>query len=412
MARPTPLTPPPARDVPHGEGRTLRIGTQIGRGSVATVYRGTVEGRFGLRRQVAVKVFDVIASEEHEAVLASLASAARRAACVRHPNVVRVEDFGVLGPAQPYVVAELLEGRTLARLLARLARCRERLALDLALFIGLEIAEGLEGARIAGSPEGTRMGVVHGELAASDVLLSWQGEVKVGDFGLGLATRAASCVRGVGSVTPRIRALSPEVARGKPGDARSDVFSLGVLLRELLVGPRFPALATDAQALAWARDGVVHQSMFEPQPPPMLRTVLTRSLERDPRRRYPHAGALATELRRAALSMGVGDGRSFLRSALVRVFGEDAGLDADETTGEVKAPRPSGVLDRFARLRGDVPMPLSLDDEDEDGTADGAATERPDALDSGIQLASGLAVEDDDVNDVGHGSHAPRASRA
>lgn len=390
MARPTPLIPPPASDVPQGEGRTLRIGAQIGRGSAATVYRGTVEGRFGLRRQVAVKVFDVIASDEHEGVMASLASAARRAACVRHPNVVRVEDFGVLGPAQPYVVVELLEGRPLARLLAHIARRRERLPLDLALFIGLEIAEGLEGARIATSPEGTRMGVVHGELSACDVLLSWQGEVKVGDFGLGLASRAASGVRNTASVASRIRALSPEVARGKPGDARSDVFSLGVLLRELLVGPRFPPFATDSQALAWARDGVVHQGMFEPQPPPLLRTVLTRALERDPRRRYPHAGALAAELRRAALSMGVGDGRSFLRSALSRAFGEDGGLDKDETTGEVKAPRPSGVIDRFARLRGDA-----LPDEDDEDDISGA----PDGLDSGTQLVSGIVLDDDDEAD-------------
>jgi eukaryotic-like serine/threonine-protein kinase len=391
MARPTPLIPPPASHVPQGEGRTLRIGGQIGRGSVATVYRGTLEGRFGMRSQVAVKVFDVVASEEHEAVMASLASAARRSACVRHPNVVRVEDFGVLGPAQPYMLVELLEGRTLARLLAHLARRRERLPLDLALFIGLEIAEGLEGARVAVSPEGTRMGVVHGELAASDVLLSWQGEVKVGDFGLAVASRAASGVRPAAAMAQRIRALSPEVARGKPGDARSDVFSLGVLLRELLVGPRFPAFSTDSQALAWARDGVVHQSMFEPQPPPLLRTVLTRSLERDPRRRYPHAGALAVELRRAALSMGVGDGRGFLRSALSRAFGEDGALDDGETTGEVKAPRPSGVIDRFARLRGDV-----LPDEDGDPA-------RPKTFDSGTQLIGGLALEDDqdDVDDVG-----------
>ncbi len=383
MARPTPLIPPPASDLPLGEGRTLRLGAQIGRGSVATVYRGSIEGRFGLRRPVAVKVFDVIASDEHERVLSSLASSARRTACVRHPNVMRVEDFGIMGPAQPYLVTELVEGRTLARLLGHLAKQRERLPLDLAIFIGLELAEGLEGARIAVSPEGTRQGVVHGEFGASDVLLSWHGEVKIADFGVGVASRAASCVRGVGSVAQRIRALSPEVARGKPADARSDVFSLGVLLRELLVGPRFPSFATDAQALAWARDGVVHQSMFEPQPPPLLRTVLTRSLERDPKRRYPHAGALALELRRAATSMGVGDGRGFLRSALARAFGVDGGLDDEETTGELKPPpppRPSGVIDRFARLRGDAPP------EDPPGAA---------GLDSGTQLVSGVALDDD-----------------
>jgi hypothetical protein len=123
--------------------------------------------------------------------------------------------------------------------------------------------------------------------------------------------------------------------------------------------------------------------MFEPQPPPLLRTVLTRSLERDARRRYPHAGALANELRRAAMSMGVGDGRGFLRSALARAFGVDGGLDDEETTGELQPPpppRPSGVIDRFARLRGDAPP---------------EAPAGPSGLDSGTQLVSSVALDDD-----------------
>ena len=378
MPLPTPLIPPPANHIPLGEGRSLRVCAQLGRGTGATVYRGACEARFGVQREVAVKVFDIIASDEQDAVTSTLATAARRSACVRHPNVVRIEDFGVFEPAQPFMVLELVEGRTLARLLGRLARRSERLPLDLALFIGLEVAEGLEGARVAVSPEGTRLGMTHGELAASDVLLSWHGEVKVGDFGVGAASRTASGVRFIGGMAQRVRVLAPEVARGKPGDARSDVFSLGVLLREMLVGPRFPSFTGDSQALAWAREGVVHQSIFEPQPPPLLRAVLTRSLERDPARRYPHAGALALELRRAALGMGVGDGRTFLRAALARAFGEDGARDDDETTGELRVPFPPGVIDRFARLRGEAPP-------------EPAAAE---ALKSGTQLVGGLVVED------------------
>jgi serine/threonine-protein kinase len=368
MARPTPLIPPPADDIPQGEGRTLRIGQQLGRGSMATVYRGIVEGAFGVRRLVAVKVFDVIASDEQEAVFSALAGAARRTAALRHPNVVRLESFGLVCAAQPYAVLELVEGRTLARYLAMQTRRRERVPLDVALFVGLEIAEALSAARLACSPEGTRSPVVHGELAPCDVLLSWHGEVKVGDFGFGVAARAASSVRSVAGMAGRVRALAPECARGQPGDARSDVFSLGVLLHEMLVGPRFPSFVSDQEALTWARDGLVHQSMFEPQPPPMLRSVLARALERDPARRYPHAGALAYELRKAALSMGVGDGRTFLRAALTRAFGDGGCDDEDEDTGEVRLPRPSGVLDRFARLRGNVePLINEMEDPRESG---------------------------------------------
>jgi len=350
MGRPTPLIPPPRADIPVGEGRHVHIGRQLGRGSMATVYRGAYRGPFHLARPVAVKVFDVIASDEHEAVLASLAAAMRRGACVSHPNVVRIEDVGFVGPAQPYAVVELVEGRTLARFASQVAHRGERVPLDLGLFIGAEVADALAGARLASSLEGVRLGLVHGELSARDVLLSWHGEVKVSDFGVATAARAASSVRTVRSLALRARSFAPEVARGQAGDARSDVFSLGVLLRELLVGPRFPGFVSDTEALAWARDGVVHQGMFEPHLPAPLQAILSRALERDPSRRYPHAGVFGAELRRIALTMGVGDERAFLRTALARAFADD---EEDEVTSELRLPQPSGVMDRFAKLRGD-----------------------------------------------------------
>ncbi len=381
MARPTPLIPPPCSDIPLGDGRQLLIGAQLGRGSMATVYRAVYEGACGLRRAVAIKVFDTIASDEHDAVLSALTMAAQRSACVRHPNVVRVEDLGLAAPAQPYTVIELVEGRTLAKLLASFTRRRERIPTDVALFIGSEIAEALAGARLASTPEGMRLGVVHGDLSPCDVLLSWHGEVKVSDFEVAIAARAASTVRSVRALARRVSFLAPEVARGQLGDARSDVFSLGVILREMLVGPRFPSFVTEQQALGWAREGIVHTSIFEPQLPGPLHSIVARALEKDPANRYPHAGALGYELRRVALAMGVGDGRSFLRSALARIFAEES---EDEPTGElqlpVPAPRPSRVVDRFARLRGE--------DEPESGTLP----------------VTGDAAEHDDSDDEAHGS--------
>jgi serine/threonine-protein kinase len=267
-----------------------------------------------------------------------------------------VEDFGLAGPEQPYVVVELVEGRTLAKLLASFTRRRERIPTDVALFVGNEIAEALAGARLASNPDGVRLGVVHGDLSPCDVLLSWHGEVKVSDFGVAVAARAASSVRSVRALARRVSFLAPEVARGQVGDARSDVFSLGIILREMLVGPRFPSFVTEQQALGWAREGIVLTSIFEPQLPHEVQCIVARALETDPANRYPHAGALGYDLRRVALAMGVGDGRSFLRSAMARVFAQEG---EEDLAGEMKPParlppRPSGVVDRFARLRGDA----------------------------------------------------------
>jgi serine/threonine-protein kinase len=288
----------------------------------------------GIRRDIAVKVFDPIGRDESDTVIAALASASRRMAAVRHPNVVRVEDFGLAGPARPYILEELVEGVPLASLLAYLAQRRERMPLDLALFIGIEVADALSGARFARSADGMRLGIVHGELAPTDVLLSWYGEVKVCDFGIGSAVSVASSVRRNWTLTRRLDALAPEVVRGQAADARSDVFSLGVLLHEMFVGPRFGRAPVEEDVLAWAHEGAVRREMFEPQPDVSLHPILERALDPDAAVRYAHAGALGYDLRHAALAMGVADGRAFLRSLLARAFAGDDTNPEQKTTRE------------------------------------------------------------------------------
>jgi serine/threonine protein kinase len=375
MSRPK-AVPSLRNDIPVGDGRSLRLEAPLGRGTLATVYRATYEGPFDLRRPVALKVFDSLASDDRDSVFGALGRVVRQAARVQHPNVVGVQDFGNVAPGRPYVVSELVEGRTLTRLIARVAQRAERIPLDVALFVALEVAEGLAGARVACGPDGGRLGLVHGALGPGDVLLSWHGEVRVTDFGIAGVAQVSSGVRTFGAVAHRVRALAPEVVRGKMPDARSDVFSLGVLLHELLIGPRFPPFVSEHQALAWAREGLVHRRAIEPYHSEEVRAVIARAIELEPDRRYPHAGALAAELRNVVTAMGVGDGRMFLRSALARAFD---GEREDDATGELRAPRVLGGADRFARLRGELA-------EDTD----------PDGLESGL-LPVGSTPDDDDA---------------
>jgi serine/threonine-protein kinase len=357
------------REIALNTQRRLILGAQLGRGSTATVYRGVLESDFGVERTVAVKVFDLVATEEHDSALGTLARALRDAACVRHPNVVDVYDFGLLGPAQPFAVMELVEGQTLAGLLAAYARRNQRVPLDLGLFIGIEVAEGLSGAREARASDGVPLGLSHGELGPTDVLLSWYGMTKVSDFGVGVAARSGTSIRNVWAMTQKIRSLAPEVARGQMGDARSDVFSLGIILREMLVGPRFPANVSEADALAQARDGIVHSHVFERQLSPELYAILHRALERDPAARFPHAGALAYELRRIALAMGVGDGRAFLRHALAKAFAAEG--NDDEVTrrfpmgGAGPTPPPASQLHRRSEDRAGREEEEAIDDVDQ-----------------------------------------------
>ncbi len=305
------------------EGRRAHLVERLGKGTLSTVYRAVLESHHGVCREIALKLFHAIGSDESDHVALRLGEAASRSACVRHPNVVAVYEMG-FAQAQPFFVEELVEGTTLATLMERYAQRERRMPSDVALFIATEMAEALNGARIAVDHDGVQLGLLHLGLTAREVLLSWRGEVKVSDFEVSIARGATSSVRSLRAVAARAATMAPEVAQGNPGDARSDVFALGVLVRELLVGPRFPKQLGNADTIRLAREGWMQPTVIPPNLGPGLEAVLDRALQVEPDDRYPNASALAFDLRRVALAMGVGDGRWFLRRALDREFGADS----------------------------------------------------------------------------------------
>jgi len=315
------LTPAPFSHIPLGPGRWVTVGVPIGRGTLAHVYDAVIDANFGVQKRCALKVFGVIASDEQEAVIGALIDSARKSALVDHPNVAGTLEFGVHA-GQPYRIGELVDGASLAELLDRFRERRLRMPLDLALFVGMEVAAGLDGARVAKDDMGRDLRMVHGDVSPREVLLSRHGEVKLSDFGLWAARHMASDVRNIRQVAKRTESMSPEVARGRTPDSRSDVFSLGLLLHEMLVGPRFSRRVSEQEALRLARDGVIEPSTG-PQLPRDLVGLLLRALATDPRDRFPTPGAVGFELRRVALSLGVGDMRPNLRTALESLFQEE-----------------------------------------------------------------------------------------
>lgn len=369
MRAPLPLHPP-VDLLEIGDGRRARLLEVLGKGSSSVVHRGLLETSNGLQRLVAVKVFGSVASEEAEAVLAVAARTATRAASVRHPNVVEVYDYGQWR-SQPFFVTELVDGVSLHTLLERYAGKSRRLPLDLALFIGSEIAEALSGARTARDHQGLQVGMLHLGLSPRKVLLGWRGEVKVSDFETSIAAAASSSIQSLRSVAHRTSAMAPEVAQGAHGDSRSDVFSLGIVLRALFVGPRFAPNVTNAGAVRLAREGFVQPISFQPHLPEALVQIMSRALHCDPADRYPNASALAFDLRRVALAMGVGDGRLFLRRALDREWGNDAEVTTERPQGAAPPPEPKRPVapDDLLDLEG-LPTIANLDECLRGGHAD------------------------------------------
>ena len=245
----------------------------LGTGGMATVWRARDEL---LGRDVAVKVLN----PQHAADAAFLdrfEDEARHAAAVSHPRLVTVFDCGVEN-GTPYIVLELVAGRTLRQVLDEAGV----LPPGQAVAIAAAVCEGLEAAHAAG--------LVHRDITPANIVLNG-GEVKVLDFGIARAdgTRAATAA---GTVVGTVAYLSPEQASGRQAEPRSDLYSLGCVLFEMLTG-RPPFTAESAVGLAYRQvhDDPGPPSAWRPGLPTGLDQITTRLLAKDPSARLPTAAA-------------------------------------------------------------------------------------------------------------------------
>jgi serine/threonine-protein kinase len=290
----------------------------LGRGCYGAVHRGLIESAWGVRRPVAVKVFALAYDADADEAMHKLGGIARRAVCINHPSVVQVlevdrsDDVGTDGPT-PFKVMELVEGESLQSLVDGWRNDSVRVPVDFATIVTLRIAEALGAALFTDGADGDLTELVHGDLSPRQILISSQGEVKVGDFGESILCERSSHVRS----RSRLAYTAPEVACGDPATARSDVFSLGVILHELLLGPRFGRGMSVADAIRMIQSGELHSNVLEPNLPRGLREIIERATQRDPADRYAHAHAMAFDLRREMLRLGLCDAQTCVRHAIV-----------------------------------------------------------------------------------------------
>jgi len=309
---------------------------------MAEVWRAEVAGPAGVRKEVALK----LVRGEHGAqgdFTRMLVEEARVAARLTHANVVQV--FELVAEGDRHAIAmELVRGRDLGRVLER---CRERgvrLGLPRAVHVGVEVCRALAYAhRLAA--DGRPLGLVHRDVSPHNVLVSFEGEVKLADFGIARAMSQAG-LTDPGTVKGKLAYMAPEQARGEPVDGRADVFALGVLLWELCTGRRLFARETDAATLTalLGQDPVSPPSAWNEEVPPELDAALLAALQRDPARRTATADALGAALATALLRLARAPEDVDLRGLMQRLFPEgDAPAAPAEPTAVHPAAREASV---------------------------------------------------------------------
>ena len=260
----------------------------VGRGGMAEVYRAR---DIRLDRIVAVKTLREDLARD-QTFQARFRREAQSAASLNNPSIVAVYDTGednTGGSHIPYIVMEYVDGRTLRDLL----RDDRRLLPERALEITNGVLRALEYSH--------RNGIVHRDIKPGNVMLTRSGQVKVMDFGIARAVSdAQATMTQTAQVIGTAQYLSPEQARGERVDARSDLYSTGCLLYELLTG-RPPFLGDSPVAIAYqhVRENPIPPSRVDPEVPQWADAIVLRAMAKDPRDRYQSAAEMRADIQRA-----------------------------------------------------------------------------------------------------------------
>ena len=231
-----------------------RLTEKIGSGGMAEVFRAVGEGPEGFERPFVIKRIHPRLSEAPEFVR-MFVDEAKICARLVHPNIVQVFDFAPQDGGY-YIVMEPVEGFDMGWLLRRRLESRREVPPPAFVAeIGRQACRGLDFAHTLTGPDGKPLGIVHRDVTPPNIMVSWNGTVKVVDFGIARAVAALrASVTDAGMVKGKMSYVAPELLDGKTADARSDVFSLGVVLHELLSGRQLFVGENDLDTLRLVRE--------------------------------------------------------------------------------------------------------------------------------------------------------------
>jgi serine/threonine protein kinase len=312
----------------------------LGVGGMAEVFKARCAAPGGFERTVVVKRILPTHSRDPEFVRMFVAEA-QLLGLLHHPNVVQAYDLGEF-EGTLFLVLEYVNGPSLSRVMSTLRSAGRLMPVVAAAHFALEVCRALDHVHTLKGGDGEALGVIHRDVTPSNILLTQSGGIKLLDFGV--AKYRASQARSVeGTVKGKPAYLAPEALEAKEIDNRVDIFSLGIVLHEILTLRSL--FESDSQVLTFRKIlelPIPTPSSFRPEVPPALDAIVMKALERDPELRYQNAEEMATDLNRFVI---------------------DQRLRMDEVCAFVREVRSQMAPNRFAPQAIAAPGPSTQDDK-------------------------------------------------
>ena len=315
---------------------------RINIGGMAEVWRGKTFGAGGFEKLIAIKrILPNIAEDEE--FISMFIDEAKITVQLEHANIGQVLDLGQIQSSY-YIAMEYISGKDMRAIFDRCRKKGEPPPIPLACYLIAKSCEGLDYAHRKNDRMGKPMNIVHRDVSPQNALVSYDGEVKVIDFGIAKAAGKATKTQ-AGILKGKFGYMSPEQIRGLPLDRRSDVFAIGVCLYEMLTGERLFVGDSDFSVLEKVRKvEVLPPSTYNRKIPDALEKIVMKALAKDVDDRYQYASELADDLQRFLITSESVFGRKDLAAYMRATFAEDVEKEKQRIIEYADIKAPEGML--------------------------------------------------------------------
>ncbi|MCA9671520.1 MAG: PEGA domain-containing protein [Myxococcales bacterium] len=326
------------RPIPFGKYYLLE---RINVGGMAEVFRAKAYGVEGFERLLAVKrILPNIAEDEE--FIEMFIDEAKIAVQLNHANIAQIFDLGKVDDSY-FIALEYIHGKDLRAIFDRCRSLSQPMPIPQACFIIMKVCEGLDYAHNKRDSSGSEMHLVHRDVSPQNVLISYEGEVKLVDFGIAKAAGKASKTQ-AGILKGKFGYMSPEQVRGLPLDRRSDIFSVGIVLYELLTGERLFLGESDFSTLEKVRNvEILPPSTYNRKIGEELEQIVLKALAKDVEDRYQNAIDLHDDLQAYMYSSGEFYSRKDLASWQKQTFAREIEDESKKLEAYRQMPVPEPV---------------------------------------------------------------------